>query len=336
MSSDKRIVFDLEWNHDYQSNGIDYYGKAESFHGEIIQIGAVRLRDMEQFSLVLKPNFFPKLNRRVAKLTNLTQEMVDDGIEIREGLRQFMDWCGKNAKLIAWGGQDGLVLKQNLFLCGLKEEFPAEFFDLQAMFAKEFSLEKPEPALAEAGEFFQIPEEMTYHDALADARYAAEICLRMNWKNGVAKAKNPIRNLKRYTKKWGEQDSLTIVRGQISPDSWRLAPEFQELDCLCCGGRLIPGDHWQKSPDNKAWYALWNCPSCTDKILLRVKTQQEGRLWSFARGISVADEAMKKEWCRRYAIEMKRRKHRKCPSGAEFKRVILPAEQCEQEGLHER
>ena len=27
MSSDKRIVFDLEWNQDYKSNGFDYYGK---------------------------------------------------------------------------------------------------------------------------------------------------------------------------------------------------------------------------------------------------------------------------------------------------------------------
>ena len=326
MSSDKRIVFDLEWNQDYKSNGFDYYGKAESFHGEIIQIGAVKLENMEEFSLILKPHFFPQLNKRVSKLTNITQEMVDNGEERCAALQKFLDWCGDNAKLISWGGQDGLILKQNLFLCGLDADIPAEFFDLQQMFAKEVSSEKPEPSLAEAVEFFEIPEIGIYHDALADARYTAEICKRVDWKKAVTRARNPQQNLRRYAKKWGEQRELSYHRGQMSADSWRLEPKHQKLCCPLCGELLIPGDHWQKSPDNRAWYSLWDCSSCGEKLLIRVKTQQEGRLWSFARGISAADEAMKKEWNRRYAIELKRRKKRKSPSLAEFARVLSRCE----------
>ena len=94
------IVFDMEWNMGYQPKHFDYKGTQQLLRGEIIQIGAVRMVDgqlKERFSINLKPRIFPKLHHHVAKVTGLTQADLENGVPIREGLQQFMDWCVEGA-----------------------------------------------------------------------------------------------------------------------------------------------------------------------------------------------------------------------------------------------
>ena len=64
------VIFDMEWNMGYQPRTFQYQGVEQTLRGEIIQIGAVKLRDgqpVDRFSLTMKPRIFPRLHHHVAK-----------------------------------------------------------------------------------------------------------------------------------------------------------------------------------------------------------------------------------------------------------------------------
>ena len=136
------IVFDLEWNIGYQPKTFLYHGTELTLRGEIIQIGAARINErgdvLDTFEATLKPHIFRKLQHHIAKVTGLSQGDLDAGLPIREGLQRFMDWAGEDAELIEWGLDDVPVLKQNLFLCGLDENWPHGWYDLQRLFLQSY------------------------------------------------------------------------------------------------------------------------------------------------------------------------------------------------------
>ena len=96
------IVFDLEWNIGYQPKTFLYHGTELTLRGEIIQIGAVRINArgdvLDTFEVNLRPRIFRKLQHHIAKVTGLTQEDLDNGAPIVQGLRRFMQWCGPDCR----------------------------------------------------------------------------------------------------------------------------------------------------------------------------------------------------------------------------------------------
>ena len=122
------VLFDLEWNIGYQPFIFNYHGVQQTLRGEIIEIGAVKIDEdanvLDTFSIHLRPRIFRCLQHHIAKVTGLTQEDLDKGEPIIQGLRRFMKWCGPDAEFAEWGMDDVPVLKQNLFLCNLDESRP--------------------------------------------------------------------------------------------------------------------------------------------------------------------------------------------------------------------
>ena len=57
---------------------------------------------------------------------------------MKEGLQKFLDWAGDDAELAEWGLDDVPVLKQNLFLVGLDENWPNRWYDLQRIFLQAY------------------------------------------------------------------------------------------------------------------------------------------------------------------------------------------------------
>ena len=96
------VLFDLEWNIGYQPYTFNYQGVQQTFRGEIIEIGAVKIDEdgnvLDTFSIHLRPRIFRKLQHHIAKVTGLTQEDLDNGDPIVQGLRRFMQWCGPDAE----------------------------------------------------------------------------------------------------------------------------------------------------------------------------------------------------------------------------------------------
>ena len=119
------VLFDLEWNIGYKPYNFNYHGVQQTFRGEIVEIGAVKIDEdanvLDTFSIHLRPRIFRKLQHHIAKVTGLTQADLDKGEPIVQGLRRFMQWCGPDAEFAEWGLDDVPVLKQNLFLCNRQE-----------------------------------------------------------------------------------------------------------------------------------------------------------------------------------------------------------------------
>ena len=114
------VLFDLEWNIGYQPFIFNYHGVQQTLRGEIIEIGAVKIDEdanvLDTFSIHLRaPASFRCLQHHIAKVTGLTQEDLDKGEPIIQGLRRFMKWCGPDAEFAEWGMDDVPVLKQNPF-----------------------------------------------------------------------------------------------------------------------------------------------------------------------------------------------------------------------------
>ena len=124
------VLFDLEWNIGYQPYTFNYQGVQQTFRGEDGNV-------LDTFSIHLRPRIFRKLQHHIAKVTGLTQEDLDNGDPIVQGLRRFMQWCGPDAEFAEWGMDDVPVLKQNLYLCNLDESRPTVWYDLQQVFLRE-------------------------------------------------------------------------------------------------------------------------------------------------------------------------------------------------------
>ena len=84
------VLFDLEWNIGYQPYTFNYHGVQQTFRGEIVEIGAVKIDEdanvLDTFSIHLKPRIFRKLQHHIAKVTGLTQADLDKGEPIVQGL----------------------------------------------------------------------------------------------------------------------------------------------------------------------------------------------------------------------------------------------------------
>lgn len=183
------VLFDLEWNIGYQPFIFNYHGVQQTFRGEIIEIGAVKIDEdanvLDTFSIHLRPRIFRCLQHHIAKVTGLTQEDLDRGEPIIQGLRRFMKWCGPDAEFAEWGMDDVPVLKQNLFLCNLDESRPTVWYDLQQLFLREYPRKEGEGMkLENVVTRMGIPLERPFHDALSDTLYTADLSARPAGRTG--------------------------------------------------------------------------------------------------------------------------------------------------------
>ena len=88
------IVLDLEWNQPWPGSPSAKKVLPVPVHGEIIQIGAVRLSEDRQledeFSALIQPKYYRKLNRRVSSLTGIKEARLrEEGVPFSEAIAQF-------------------------------------------------------------------------------------------------------------------------------------------------------------------------------------------------------------------------------------------------------
>ena len=74
------IVMDMEWNQPWPGSYAARKVLPVEIHGEIIQIGAVRMLEdgsvADEFQVLVRPKYYKKLNSRVAKLTGLSDAIL--------------------------------------------------------------------------------------------------------------------------------------------------------------------------------------------------------------------------------------------------------------------
>ena len=138
---------------------------------EIIEIGAVRLNEQLEvtgtFQSYIKPRYpiqsfalsFCKIERRVLQGSPSFPEVIE----------QFIDFCGEDYKLIAWGCTDFFSLSTDCRIHGRSTSWLTRMLDMSRFF---------EGGLAQALTEAEVPFVGQHHSALDDALSAAELLKR--------------------------------------------------------------------------------------------------------------------------------------------------------------
>ncbi|MFC5467437.1 exonuclease domain-containing protein [Cohnella suwonensis] len=169
---------------DYIILDIEFNGRkfASELPMEVIEIGAVRLdstlNHVDEFSSLIKPVYFSKLNSFIKKKTGIPQEEIDIADGFPKVIGDFEDWLSRSDEflLFTWGGED---LKRIVFdtrMHKLDDSFwtGAYYYDLLKGYLRYKNVTNDvsvEAAVAELG----IPAEGSAHRALGDARMTAEV-----------------------------------------------------------------------------------------------------------------------------------------------------------------
>lgn len=169
---------------DYIILDIEFNGRkfASDLPMEVIEIGAVRLdaslNEVDEFSALIKPVYFSKLNAFIKKKTGIPQEDIDEAAGFRKVITDFLAWLGRSEELllVTWGGED---LKRIVFdtrMHKLDDAYwmAAHYFDLLKGFTR-FKKVTNDVSVEAALVDLNIVAEGTAHRALDDAKMTAEV-----------------------------------------------------------------------------------------------------------------------------------------------------------------
>jgi len=182
------IVFDLEWNQPtaYHLMVRDPF----KLNGEIIQFGAVKIRDLqnpeiiETYSEIVKPVYYTKMNKGVEEVTELTEEILLQGRPFPEVCREFLDWCGEEFCFVSWSPNDIYMLEDNMAIHGMSVEGLPECYDIQLVFDDQITKDGKDNALSYAMWRFGIKPARS-HDALNDAVNTVEVMKKLDFSDGL-------------------------------------------------------------------------------------------------------------------------------------------------------
>ena len=171
------VVIDLEWNQ--SADGKNNENRGLCF--EIIEIGAVMLDEKRQqvkdFSRIIKPQVFKKLNYITRGLVNIPQSELEAGEEFPDAMQEFLSWCGEDYIFCTWGSGDLVELQRNMRYYGMKDlnKKPFPYLDVQKLYGLDFEKKKTARSLEYAVNTLGIPMDVPFHRAYGDAYYTGRI-----------------------------------------------------------------------------------------------------------------------------------------------------------------
>ena len=296
------IVFDLEWNIGYQPKTFRYHGTELTLRGEIIQIGAVRIDEsgsiLDTFDMTLRPRIFRKLQHHIVKVTGLSQGEIDAGVPIADGLAEFVRWAGPDACFAEWGLDDVPVLKQNLFLCGLDERWPAKWYDLQRVFLESYPRKEGEGMTLESVvDRMGIEKDQAFHNALVDALYTVKVCRLLPLAEALRAYPTEEQLLQQalLTDPAASYYDVQIFRDRLEHDDYKNDPALCSVNCPLCGAALSVGEIWLKR-GNTGYYTEAGCPKHGPWFLRFKLSRRDGLHWSFARCLEATRPETLEKW----------------------------------------
>lgn len=204
------IVLDLEFTYMYNPT----YRKI--CNNEIIQIGAVKLdadnNIIDRFESFVRP-MYSKINKKVYRLTGITDSMVERASEFDEVFTSFLDWIGEDDyTIISWSEEDLKVIIGECNLMGFFdyriETMLLNWEDLQAAvgnilgISQQLSLEKVLKAT-------NMVFEGTAHRAIDDAENTARIYVLTTNKEETKKVLGSLVEL------FSPKEELTFTMGNL-------------------------------------------------------------------------------------------------------------------------
>ena len=278
------IVLDLEWNQPWPGSPSSKKVLPTPIRGEIIQIGAVRLSEdqqvLDEFTQLVMPKYYRKLNRRVSSLTGIKEaRLKEEGIAFPEAIERFAAWCGEEESVfLTWGFDDIMILRENLALHGLTQDWTERWYNAQMMFNAQTDGSSNQKALKTAMEIFEIEATRPAHDALGDAYHTALVCAKLNLKLGMDGYREALRE---------HEDGLNgaMLPGCVERKVYhgiadkRTALKKMENDenlCPTCGKKMQMKSKWYTQPGHRV-SAMCACPEHGEHVLrLKLTPEEEG------------------------------------------------------------
>ena len=273
------IVLDMEWNQPWPGSPSAKKVLPVQIRGEIIQIGAVRITEDQQvadeFQTLIKPKYYRRLNRRVSKLTGIKESRLrEEGIPMAEAMRRFRAWCGEDVIFLTWGFDDITILRENLQLYGIADDWVSQWYNAQMIFNAQTDGSTAQKALKTAMEIFGIEPSRPAHDALGDAYHTALICARLDLKKG---AQNYDDALKSHVNGFHGAELPGCISRKVFYDyadkrAALGAMSGAENKCPTCGSQMR-GSRWFAQPGRR-YMDLATCPE-PGKFLIRVRLSDQ-------------------------------------------------------------
>lgn len=235
------IVFDMEWNQAVIKEKI--IQTPVFLHGEIVQIGAIKLdedfRVLGELKLDVRPAFYTRMNSRVKRLTGISNQKLKQGLPFPMAVAEFKAWCGAHGPFhfITWGTDDMPILRENLLLYELDMDWLPPCYDLQRIYDAQIGQENRQWSLSTALEKLELTPLGQAHDALDDARNTAQVCAALNMAQGIAEYSEPVRRQKRERREQQQVYPGYAGRAEAFEDS-----KARRFYCPACGRRLRCGN----------------------------------------------------------------------------------------------
>ena len=273
------IVLDMEWNQPWPGSPSAKKVLPVAIRGEIIQIGAVRVTEdqvvADEFQVMIRPKYYRHLNRRVSKLTGIKESRLkEEGIPMTDAMERFRAWCGDDVVFLTWGFDDIGILRENLRLYGLNEDWTEKWFNAQMIFNAQTDGSTAQKALKTAMEIFGIEATRPAHDALGDAYHTALICARLDLKKGMQEYQQA---LKSHENGFHGAELPGCLDRKVFYDyadkrAALSAMTGEENLCPVCGQKML-GSRWFAQPGHR-YMDLATCPE-HGKFLIRVRLSEQ-------------------------------------------------------------
>lgn len=270
------IVLDLEWNQALP--GARRVMDPVCLVGEIVQIGAVKLDEerniLDRFETLVRPAYYTRIQAHVRELTGIEEAWLRKAPRFPEVLEQFLAWCGEGFSFVVWGSNDLRILRDNLQLHGLNEDWLPACYDLQKIYGRQFEEESRAYSLSAAVDRLALsPQAQGFHDAGNDAYYTALVFQRVDWARAMDEAEAP-------EPAEGGAMLREVFQGYPIPNAVWQDRSITRVRCPVCGRRLTQ-TNWVSQPGRK-WIMLGSCRE-HGGFFVRVRLLREGRSWSAVR-----------------------------------------------------
>ena len=180
------IVFDLEFNQGFDKS-LNKTASNERCPFEIIQIGAIKLDHhfniIDTFNSYIKPEVYKEIHPFIGKMTGITMSDVINAPNFPKVYKEFKKFISsKSPVLCVWGTGDLKELYRNITYYNLPSKtLPKLYINIQQHASSYFNNPTGKSiGLQNAISILGLSQEKSYHDALNDAYYTAQVFMRIH------------------------------------------------------------------------------------------------------------------------------------------------------------
>ena len=197
-----------------------------------------------------------------------------EGIPFPEAMERFQAWCGEDIVFLTWGFDDIGILRENLRLFGLNEDWTQKWYNAQMIFNAQTDGSNSQKALKTAMEIFGIEATRPAHDALGDAYHTALICARLDLKRGAEEYQQALKSHENgfHGAELPGCISRKVFYDYADKHAALSAMTGEENQCPICGRQML-GSRWFAQPGHR----YMDQATCADhgKFLIRVRLSDQ-------------------------------------------------------------